>query len=143
MLAAWPVFAGLQHATESWPPNAESARELLGPAGGKYTGRPRARRFRSPAARLAVTSRHPVAPDWSEIARLLAPGGEYLAQHVGPASAFELSSIPSAPTTAQQRRGRHPDIEVAAAEVAGLEVVELPPHGCGWSSADVGAASPS
>lgn len=37
-----------------------------------------------------VTSRHPVNPDWAEITRVLVPGGTYLAQHVGSASAVEL-----------------------------------------------------
>ena len=71
-----------------------------------------------------VTSRHPVAPDWAEIARMLAPGGQYLAQHVGPGSAFELIEAVHGPTTEAQRRGRHPDDEVAAAEAAGLEILE-------------------
>jgi SAM-dependent methyltransferase len=37
-----------------------------------------------------VTARHPVSPDWSEIRRVLVPGGHYFAQHVGTSSAFEL-----------------------------------------------------
>ena len=44
-----------------------------------------------------VTSRHPVRPDWEEVHRVLVPGGRYVAQHVGPASAFELMSSSSAP----------------------------------------------
>ena len=55
---------------------------------------------------------------------MLAPGGQYLAQHVGPGSAFELIEAVHGPTTEAQRRGRHPDDEVAAAEAAGLEVLE-------------------
>jgi len=115
-----------QHVTESWPPNAARARELLGPRGVHVheiaPGAP------VPAADGMfdlVTSRHPVAPDWAEIARVLAPGGTYLAQHVGPASAFELIEFFTGPTTAQQRRGRHPDDEAAAAEQAGLAIVDL------------------
>lgn len=37
-----------------------------------------------------VASRHPATIRWSEIARVLAPGGTYFAQHVGPATAWEL-----------------------------------------------------
>ncbi|MEK8226074.1 hypothetical protein NKG05_08340 [Oerskovia sp. M15] len=37
-----------------------------------------------------VVSRHPVRPWWTEIARALAPGGTYFAQHVGPYSVFEI-----------------------------------------------------
>lgn len=71
-----------------------------------------------------VTSRHPVSPDWSEIARVLAPGGTYLAQHVGPASGFELIEYFLGPLP-RQRQGRDPQAEADAARAAGLEVAEL------------------
>ena len=38
-----------------------------------------------------VISRHPVVAHWDEIARVLAPGGTYFAQHVGPRSAYEVT----------------------------------------------------
>ena len=71
-----------------------------------------------------VTSRHPATIWWDEIARVLRPGGTYLAQHVGPASAFELIEFFLGPQP-EARRGRHHDDEVLAAEAAGLEVVDL------------------
>ncbi|MCT1438214.1 class I SAM-dependent methyltransferase [Brachybacterium paraconglomeratum] len=125
VLGECPHLAREQHVTESWPPNAEHARQRLGPRGvivhETAPGAPLP--FEDGAADL-VTSRHPVAPDWPEIARGLAPGGQYLAQHVGPESAFELIEAVHGPTTEAQRRGRHPDDEVAAAEAAGLEILE-------------------
>nr|VTO97284.1 hypothetical protein BIN_B_02004 [Mycobacterium riyadhense] len=37
-----------------------------------------------------ITSRHPITVWWTEIARLLRPGGTYFAQHPGPATVSEL-----------------------------------------------------
>ncbi|WP_433825798.1 SAM-dependent methyltransferase [Actinoplanes sp. CA-015351] len=68
-----------------------------------------------------VTSRHPVDPAWDEIARVLAPGGTYLAQHVGPASAFELIEFFTGPLP-RQRLARDPRAETSAARAAGLRV---------------------
>jgi SAM-dependent methyltransferase len=68
-----------------------------------------------------VTSRHPAAVWWTEIARVLRPGGTYLAQHVGPESLVELYEWFLGP----QRGGvhhRHPQRESAEAEAAGLRV---------------------
>ncbi|GAA1486894.1 methyltransferase domain-containing protein [Brachybacterium fresconis] len=140
VLARCPQLATEQHATEGWPPNAARARHLLGPRGVEVhevlTGTPIP--LPDGAADL-VTSRHPVRPDWAEIARVLAPGGQYLAQHVGPESAFSLIERFVGPTTDQQRRGRHPDDEVSAAEAAGLEVVELRTARLRMEFFDVGA----
>ncbi|MEE1650125.1 methyltransferase domain-containing protein [Brachybacterium sp. J144] len=126
VLGGCPRLAREQHVTESWPPNAELARSRLGPRGAHV----HETAFGAPiplpdGAADLVTSRHPIDPAWGEIARVLAPGGEYLAQHVGPGSAFALIEEFSGPTTPEQRRGRHPEDEAAAAEAAGLEVLEL------------------
>lgn len=72
-----------------------------------------------------VVSRHPVTVWWSEIARVLRPGGAYLSQQVGPASVFELVEYFLGPQPPEARRGRHPDDARAAAADAGLEVVDL------------------
>ncbi len=71
-----------------------------------------------------MTSRHPAAIHWDEIARVLAPGGTYFAQHVGPASVFELIEFFLGPKPIE-RRGRHHDDEADAARAAGLEVADL------------------
>ncbi|GAA8847309.1 methyltransferase domain-containing protein [Helicobacter pylori] len=111
--------------TEAWPPNAVRARDRLGPRGVAVV------RARSDALPIAdrsvdlVTSRHPVRPQWDEITRVLRPGGRYLAQHVGPESAFELIEHFLGPLPDTTRRGRHPDVEAAQARAAGLDVEDL------------------
>lgn len=70
-----------------------------------------------------MTSRHPATVHWHEIARVLRPGGTYFAQHVGPASVFELVEYFLGPQP-EARRERHPDDEAAAARAAGLEIVD-------------------
>lgn len=135
-----PVLAAEQHATESWAPNAARARARLGPRGARvHETAPGAPIPLEDGGADLVTARHPVAPDWSEIARVLAPGGEYLAQHVGPGSAFALIEHFVGPTTEEQRRGRHPEDEAAAAEAAGLEVIELRTADLRMEFLDVGA----
>ncbi|MFC7455964.1 methyltransferase domain-containing protein [Brachybacterium sp. GCM10030267] len=140
VLARCPRLATTQHATESWPPNAAAARALLEPrAVHVHETAPEGPIPLPAAAADLVTSRHPVRPAWDEIARVLTPGGEYLAQHVGPESAFELIEHFIGPTTDQQRRSRHPDDEAAAAEAAGLEVTELRTARLRMEFFDVGA----
>jgi hypothetical protein len=56
---------------------------------------------------------------------VLRPGGTYFAQHVGPASVFELVEYFLGPQPETVRRGRDPERERAEAQAAGLEVVEL------------------
>lgn len=85
-----------------------------------------------------ITSRHPVTPQWSEIHRVLRPGGEYLGQHVGPASAFDLIELFLGPLP-RERRLRDPAIEIANAEAAGLEIVDLRTAECAMEFYDVGA----
>lgn len=69
--------------------------------------------------------RHPATVRWSEIARVLAPGGTYLAQHVGPGSVIELAEFLLGPLPEEARRERHPDGECAAARQAGPEPVDV------------------
>jgi hypothetical protein len=126
-------------ATETWPPNAKLARELLGPRGVEVfvVGECDPLPFPDATFQL-VTSRHPVCPDWSEITRVLTPGGSYLAQHIGPASAFELIEYFLGPQP-QQRNARDPQKAVAAAEAAGLTVVDLRTARCRMEFFDIGA----
>lgn len=111
--------------TEGWPPNARRARALLGPRGVEVVevAEPGGPLPFPDASFELVTSRHPVAPDWPEIHRVLRPGGTYLAQHVGPRSAFELIERFVGPLDGPA--AREPDDEAAAAERAGLVVTAL------------------
>ncbi|KJK55181.1 class I SAM-dependent methyltransferase, partial [Saccharothrix sp. ST-888] len=91
VLAGAGKFPPLMVATESWPPNVAKATRLLHPLGVVVA----ADRDEPPLpfadeAFDLVTSRHPVTVWWEEIARVLRPGGTYLAQHVGHSSVFEL-----------------------------------------------------
>src|SRR5690625_5159527 len=85
-----------------------------------------------------VTSQHPVRPDWGEISRVLAPGGRYFAQHVGPASAFELIEYFLGPLP-EVRQARDPARESAAAEAAGSQIVDLRTARPRMEFCDVGA----
>lgn len=125
VLAEAEVFPVTATATESWPPNVAKATRLLHPRGVVVV----ADRDEPPLpfadeAFDLVTSRHPATIWWEEIARVLRPGGTYFAQHVGPASVFELIEFFLGPQP-RARRERRPDDEAAAAEAAGLEIVSL------------------
>ncbi|MER8186036.1 class I SAM-dependent methyltransferase [Kitasatospora sp. NPDC094015] len=126
-------------ATESWPPNVARATRLLHPLGAIVVADPDEPPlpFADGAFDL-VTSRHPATVWWEEIARVLRPGGTYFAQHVGPASVFELVEYFLGPQP-QARRKRHPDDESAAARAAGLEVVDLRLERLRMEFHDVGA----
>ncbi|MCZ4302418.1 class I SAM-dependent methyltransferase [Microbacterium oxydans] len=125
VLAEATAFPPAAVATESWPPNVRRATRLLHPRGVVVVADPDEPPlpFGDEAFDL-VTSRHPATIWWSEIARVLTPGGTYFAQHVGPASAFELIEFFLGPQP-EARRGRHPDDEADAARAAGLEVIDL------------------
>ncbi|WP_223627778.1 class I SAM-dependent methyltransferase [Microbacterium sp. EST19A] len=125
VLAQAETFPPVAVATESWPPNVAKATRLLHPRGVVVVADPDEPPlpFGDEAFDL-VTSRHPATIWWDEIARVLQPGGTYFAQHVGPASVFELIEFFLGPQP-EARRGRHPDDESAAAEAAGLEIVDL------------------
>jgi len=116
----------LTAATEHWPPNVAKATALLRPHGTVVVAAPEDAPLPfADAAFDLVSSRHPVTPHWSEIARVLQPGGTYLAQHVGPRSVFELVEHFLGPLPPEQSAGRDPERERAGAEAAGLRVVDL------------------
>lgn len=126
--------------TEGWPPNAARARELLGPRGVQVLEVRPGEPVPVPAASAdLVSARHPVAPDWVQVHRALRPGGSYLAQHVGPASAFELIEEFLGPLPPPTRSARDPAVEAKAAQRAGLEVVELRTARCRMEFFDIGA----
>jgi SAM-dependent methyltransferase len=126
LATAEPARPELLAATEGWPPNVAKATALLRPRGAVVVAAPddAPLPFADEAFDL-VLSRHPVVPHWKEIARVLRPGGTYFAQHVGPASVFELVEYFLGPQPEAARRGRDPERERAGAEAAGLEVVDL------------------
>src|SRR5690606_7980193 len=125
VLAEAEVFPRTAVATESWPPNVAKAARKLHPRGVVVVADPDEPPlpFANDAFDL-VTSRHPATVWWTEIARVLRPGGTYFAQHVGPESAFELIEFFLGPQP-EARRGRHPDDEAADAIAAGLDIVDL------------------
>lgn len=70
-----------------------------------------------------MVSRHPTVVLWTEIARVLQPGGTYLSQQVGAGSNRELTDAMMGPQPVAQNRS--PQRAVAAAQEAGLDVVDL------------------
>lgn len=122
VLAGAPAFPPAMAATESWPPNLALATRRLHPRGVVVVAHPDEPPlpFADDAFDL-VTSRHPVGTWWDEVARVLRPGGSYLAQHVGPGSAREVCEFFLGPQPGPG--GREPARERARAEAAGLQVV--------------------
>ena len=125
-------------ATEGWPPNLARAASLLGPLGVVVVGA-------GPTAALPfadrvfdlVTSRHPIIIDWQEIARVLAPGGTYFAQHVGDGANVEITEYFMGASDRDGRR--HHDAEAAGATDAGLDVVQRRNERLGLEFFDIGA----
>jgi SAM-dependent methyltransferase len=125
VLSGAAKFPPTMAAVESWPPNAELATQLLHPRGVVVV----ATRDEPPLpfadeAFDLVTSRHPHTVWWTEIARVLRPGGTYFAQHIGPATMAELVEYFIGPQQ-QKWAAIHPDAQRDAALAAGLQVVEL------------------
>jgi len=139
VLAGAPRLPRVTVATESWPPNAARATELLRPLGAAVVVHHDGPLPFADAAFDLVTSRHPVAVDWPEVARVLRPGGRYFAQHVGPSSVFELIEYFLGEQPLERHNGRHPDHAVAAAEAVGLEVTDLRSERLRMEFNDIGA----
>lgn len=125
VLAEAPAFPPIAVATEAWPPNIAHATRTLHPRGVVLVADPDEPPlpFASDTFDL-VTSRHPATIWWDEIVRVLQPGGTYLAQHVGAASAFELIEFFLGPQP-EARTHRNADDEITAARAAGLEIVDV------------------
>lgn len=125
-------------ATEGWPPNVAKANALLHPLGAVVVADPEEPPlpFANGAFDL-VTSRHPATVHWAEIARVLAPGGTYLAQHVGPRTNVEISEYFLGQF--EPGLGRHHETEADQARVAGLEVVRCRNERLRLEFLDVGA----
>ena len=84
-----------------------------------------------------ATCRHPIVARWSEIARVLEPGGVYFAQHVGPRSVAELSDFMLGPQSHSD--ARDPDKARIDAINAGLEVTDLRSEQLPMTFDDIGA----
>ena len=139
IIAEMPQLPPRMVVTEGWPPNVEHARRLLAPRGVEVVPVAPGWPLPFPEASFEfVTSRHPVDSDWCEIARVLTDDGRYLAQHVGPASAFELIEYFLGPLP-REGHDRDPVQESAAARAASLEVVDLRTARCRMEFFDIGA----
>ncbi|MFV2171558.1 class I SAM-dependent methyltransferase [Actinomadura sp. LOL_016] len=139
VLAGAESFPPTTVATEGWPPNVAKATALLHPRGVVVVADPDEPPlpFADGAFDL-VTSRHPATVWWDEIARVLRPGGTYFAQHVGPGTSWELVEHFLGPQP-DAKRMRHPDVERAGAEAAGLEVLDMRMERLRMEFFDVGA----
>ncbi|MET7399187.1 methyltransferase domain-containing protein [Dactylosporangium sp. NPDC005572] len=110
--------------TESWAPNAALARDALAPWRAEVAEVPDDAPLPFPDGRFdLVTSRHPARVNWPELARVLAPGGTYFAQHVGVGTAAALTDYMMGP----QPHGdaRSPARAAADAASCGLRLVDL------------------
>ncbi len=125
MIVDLPTLPKLTVATEGYPPNVEVAASRLRTRGAHliWTQEDRAALPLAANTFELVTSRHPVDTWWDEIARVLRPGGTYLAQHVGPHSLRELSELLMGPLPSSSKR--EPEAARRAAQRAGLIITEL------------------
>lgn len=125
-------------ATEGWPPNLERATALLHPLGAAVVAD-----HEEPPLPFAdgafdlVTSRHPATVHWSEITRVLVPGGTYFAQHVGGGTNVEISEHFLGPLDPGD--GRHHEVEAGQARASGLEIVQCRNERLQLEFFDVGA----
>jgi len=124
VLATAALRPPLLVATESWPPNLAIARDRLHPLGAHVVAVADAPTLPFAASSFdLVVSRHPVVVLWEEIARVLRPGGTYLSQQIGPGTNRELTEFMLGPQPVGAVRS--PERARAAAQAAGLEVVDL------------------
>ncbi|OZM72962.1 SAM-dependent methyltransferase [Amycolatopsis antarctica] len=130
--------APLTVAVESWPPNLARASVNLRPLGVHVVAAGDVPRLPLRAGTVdLVSARHPVTTWWDEIGRVLRPGGTFLSQQVGQATMAELTEFFLGPQPVDDSRstGR----AVAAAERAGMDVVDLRSESLLAEFHDVGA----
>jgi len=124
VLAEVPHLPPLLAATESWPPNLVVAAKHLRPRGAWVLAAADGGDLPFAASSFdLVVSRHPTVTRWDEVARVLAPGGTYLAQHVGAGTVRELTDFMMGPQPVNPARTT--ERAVAGAEAAGLTIVDL------------------
>jgi SAM-dependent methyltransferase len=125
LIADLPTLAPVTVATEAYPPSIERAWPRLRRRGAHLLqtvpGDPTLP-VRDEAFDL-VTSRHPIDTSWSEIARVLEPGGQFVSQQVGPRSVIELTERLMGPQPPSSRRD--PALARRSAEAAGFVVERL------------------
>jgi SAM-dependent methyltransferase len=136
ILAGLPELPPTTFATESWTPNRELAAELLRPRGVTVVSAGSDHLPFDDDSFDLVVSRHPVRTCWPEVARVLMPGGTYFSQQVGPYTVYELTEYFMGP---QDGSRRDPAKAKAAAEAAGLTVVDLRTASLPMEFFDVGA----
>jgi SAM-dependent methyltransferase len=130
-------FPATMAATEGWPPNLQRAASLLHPLGVVVVSNDEPPLPFAGEAFDLVTSRHPATVWWSEIARVLRPGGTYFAQHVGGGTNVEITNFfveSFEPGTARDHKA-----ESEAARASGLEVLECRNERLALEFFDVGA----
>jgi SAM-dependent methyltransferase len=125
-------------ATEGWAPNLAKATAVLHPLGAVVVADDEEPPlpFADGAFDL-VTSRHPATVHWLEVARVLAPGGTYFAQHVGGRSNVEIAEYFRGPLDLGD--GRDHEVEADRAREVGLEIVQCRNERLQLEFFDVGA----
>lgn len=125
-------------ATEGWPPNVALATALLHQLGAAVVANPQGPPLPfADGAFDVVTSRHPITVHWSEVARVLAQGGTYLAQHVGSRTNVEISEFFLG--ALEPSDSRHHEVEAEHAKAVGLEVAQCRNERLRLEFFDVGA----
>lgn len=125
LLHALPELPPLTVATDAHRPSIRLAAPRLHACRAHLvqTGRERpALPFRGDTFDLII-SRHPIDTAWAEVARVLAPGGRYVSQQVGPHSLRDLAEFLMGPRPASTHRD--PELARWSAEAAGLVVEDL------------------
>jgi SAM-dependent methyltransferase len=138
MLASVGAFPPLMVATEGWPPNLAIAASRLHPLGAFVVAAPDDGPH-VPFGRDTfdlVISRHPVTTWWTEIARVLKPGGTFLSQQVGGNSVRALAEFMRGPLPPGQRS---PERASRDARAAGLVVVDTREESLRTVFYDIGA----
>ncbi len=125
MLADLPQLPALAVATDSYGPSIHTAGPRLRSRGAHVVQTQHDRQALpfADASFDLIISRHPVETWWTEIARVLEPGGRYFSQQVGPHSLRDLSEFLMGPLPADSKRD--PELARRAAESAGLVVDDL------------------
>lgn len=138
LLAGLPELPPLTVATEGWGPNVSRAAATLRPRNASVVqADDKTLPFGDGSFEL-VLSRHPILTWWDEMARVLAPGGRYLSQQVGPRSMVEVTEFFMGPQ-ADRASIRDPQLAATSAETAGLRTENLQTARLRATFSDVGA----